>query len=323
MRIGWRKLYSYLTRKTSGYYSVGVEVDVNGIFVSAFKMIDGHPTWVLYETIPIQEWRSAMKSFVEQHDLENTNCVVAFATKKYQLLQVERPLVQDDELAQALHWSVQELLSSPEEMVVDYFDMPAQTTGGNKVNVVAIKKDDLFDICEGLIEAGLFIKKVTIEELIFCDLVPRSHNATLTLVQKPASEISLNIIKDGKLYFSRSIRGFEQLASFTEMELQMGVIENLSVEVQRSMDFFENQLRQGSVKSIILHLDTEHHELITDLVQKAMLMDVHQFDININKVDELSCSKASCASLGAALMKEYVESESEEVVAGQSVGGLA
>ena len=230
-----------------------------------------------------------------------------------------------EELAQARHWSVQELRSSPEEMVVDYLDMPAQTTGSNKVNVVAIKKDDLYDICEGLIEIGLFVRKVTIEELVFCDLVPLTHNATLTLVQKPGAEISLNIIKDGKLYFSRSIRGYEKLSTFTEMELQMGLIESLSVEVQRSMDFFESQLRQGGVKKIVLHLDSEHQKLIAELIQKAMLLDVELFQLDINKSAELSYDKASCASLGAALMKEFTDEQStgSEQEIQQAAGGAA
>ena len=37
----------------------------------------------------------------------------------------------------------------------------------------------------------------------------------------------------------------------------MGVSESMSVELQRSMDFFESQLRQAPVKKILLHLDTE------------------------------------------------------------------
>ncbi len=318
MRIGWRKLYSYLTRKPSEYFSVGIEVDVNELFLSVFKLVENEPTWVLYETIPFADWQSSLKNFVELHKLENTHCVVAFSARKYQMLQVDRPAVPDEELAHALHWSVQELLSSPDEMVVDFFDMPAQTMGANKVNVVAIKKDDLFDICTGLVEAGLFVHSVTIEELVFCDLVPVSHGATLTLVQKAASEISLNIVKDGKLYFSRSIKGYEKLNTFTEMELQMGFVESLSVEVQRSMDFFESQLRQGAVKKIILHLDSEHQELIAELIQKAMLLDVGMFQPQINKHPELSFNKASCASLGAALMKDFSESNDSEKAALQA-----
>ncbi len=312
MRIGWRKLLGYLTRKPSEFYSVGVEVDVNEISLSVFKVIDKQLTWVLSECFPINNWQESIKKYVADNKLENTNCVIAFAARKYQLLQVDRPPVEDSELSQALQWSVQELLSVPDEMLVDYFDLPAQTFGASKVNVTAIKKDDVDEICKGFLNAGLFIKGITVEELALCDLLPQSNDAVLTLVQKPKSEISLNIIKDGKLYFNRSVRGYESLGSFTEIELQMGVIDNLTVEVQRSMDFFESQLRQGSVKRILLHLDTEHLGVVIDLVKKSMLIDVDMIQLDLPKLPELDANVTSCASLGAALLKEFDTTVADE-----------
>ena len=313
MRIGWRKLYSYLTRKPSDFYSVGVEVGVNELFLSVFKLVDQKPYWFLYQTFPLTGWQDAVKDFVEEHQLANTPCAIAFSCKKYQLMQVDRPAVPDEELAQALHWSMQEILASQEEMVVDFFDLPAQTTGANKVNVVALKKDELFSICSGLIDAGLFIHTVSIEDLSVCDLVPRSHDAVLTLIQKPDQEINLNIIKDGKLYFSRQIRGYEKLATFTEMELQMGVSETLSVEVQRSMDFFESQLRQAPVKKVYLHLDTEHQKLMAELIHKAMLMDVEPLLPDIGKEDTLTFDRVSFASIGVGLLQDLAEESTHEV----------
>lgn len=307
MRIGWRKLFSYLTRKPSEYYSVGVEVGVNEICVSVFKLVDEKPYWFLYQTIPFADWQSTLKEFVAEHELENTHCSVAFSSPKYRLLQVDRPAVLDEELAQALSWSVQELLSSQDEVVVDYFDLPAQTIGANKVNVVAIKKDELYEICKELIRMDLFVYRVTIEDLAICDLVPWVNDAVITLVQRHGQEINLNIIKDGKLYFSRQIRGYEKLSTFTEMELQMGIAENLSVEVQRSMDFFESQLRQGAVKKIYLHLDTEHQALMAELVNKAMLIDVEPFAPDIGKEEGLDFNQVSFVSLGAGMLREMAE----------------
>lgn len=313
MRIGWRKLLGYLTRKPSEFFSVGVEVDVNEISLSVFKVIDKQLTWVLSETLPINGWQESLKKYVAENKLENTNCVIAFSAKKYQLLQVDRPPVEDAELGQALQWSVQELLSVPDEMLVDYFDLPAQAFGANKVNVAAMKKADVDEVCKGFLNAGLFIKAITIEELALCDLLSQTNDAVLTLVQKPNSEISLNIVKDGKLYFNRSIRGYESLGTFTELELQMGVIDNLTVEVQRSMDFFESQLRQGGVKRILLHLDTEHLGIVIDLVKKSMLIDVDMIELDLPRLSEVKPDSVSCASLGAALLKDYDANASEKL----------
>lgn len=302
MRIGWRKLFGYLTRKPSGFHSVGIEFDTDSLAIVVFKLVNGKPTWIQHHSIPTTDWQKALADFVDQHDLSNTSTSVSFAIRSYQLLQVDRPPVPDEELGMAIQWSVQELLSSQEEMMVDYFDVPAQTTGANKVNVVALKKEEVHAVSRGIIEAGLMLKSISVEELSYCDLLPLSNNATLMLVQKAANVISLNIVKDGKLFFNRSIRGFEKLNTFTEMELQMGVVESLSVEVQRSMDFFESQLRQGAVKKIVISLDSEHQEVIGELIGKAMLIDVEMLAPDMEKLPEFTFADATWASLGAGLL---------------------
>lgn len=302
MRIGWRKLFSYLMRKPSQYHSVGIEFDSNTLEIVVFKKLDGKLTWVQRSSIPTADWQNSLADFVDQNDLDNTPASVSFSIHSYQLLQVDRPQVPNEELDMAIQWSVQELLSSQDEMVMDYFDMPAQTTGANKVNVVALKKDDIYSVSKGVIEAGLTLKSISVEELSYCDLLPLSSNATLMLVQKAANLIALNIVKDGKLYFNRSIRGFEKLYTFTEIELQMGVIESLTVEVQRSMDFFESQLKQGAVKKIVISLDSEHQHVICELISKSMLIDVDLLSPSINRLPELNFAESTWASLGAGLM---------------------
>jgi len=322
MRIGWRKLFSYLTRKPSRYHSIGIEFDANTLTIAVFQRLNGHPTWVQHYSIPTTDWQNALAYFVVQNDLQNTPTSVSFAIRSYQLLQVDRPAVPDEELGMAIQWSVQELLSSQDEMVVDYFDVPAQTTGANKVNVVALKKDDVHSVSKGIIEAGLMLKSISVEELSYCDLVSRTSGAALMLVQKAANVISLNIVKDGKLYFNRSIRGFEKLRTFTEMELQMGIIESLTVEVQRSMDFFESQLKQGAVKKIVMNLDSEHQQVIGELISKAMLIDVEILSPPINKLPELDFSESTWASLGAGLLLDN-DTTANHLASGQNTNGEA
>lgn len=312
MRIGWRKLYSYLTRKPSDFYSVGLEYDANGFHLSVFQMQNDQLTWVKYTNIPLADWQSTLATYVKDNKLTDTPCVISFAANKYQILQVDRPAVQDEELAQALTWSIKELVMTQDELVVDYFDLPAQTTGGNKVNVVAVKQIELYEVCQGIIASGLDLQKVTVEELVTCDLLPPGNDAAITVIQEPGAEICLNIVKDQKLYFSRRIRGYEQLSTFTEMELQMGISETLSVELQRSMDFFESQLRQAAVKKIYCHLDTEHNDLIAELIQKAQLIDAEPLIPDIQKDEALDFGKASYGSLAAALAVDESALEAEE-----------
>lgn len=306
MRIGWKKLFSYLNRKPSNFSSVGIEYDMNGLHLCAFKETDGESCWVLNEKIPLAEWQSTLSHFVKEHELSNSEATIVFSTKKYQMLQTDRPAIPDDELAQALQWSIKDLVMTQEEVVVDYFDIPSQTTGANKVNVVAIPKAELFAVCQGVMESGLVVKRVTVEEVATCELTPDDQDAYVTMIQSPGAEVCLNIVKEGRLYFSRRIRGYEKINSFTEMELQMGVVESLSVELQRSMDFFESQLRQAPVKKILLSLDTEHQDQVVKLVKEAMLVDTEVLVPVIKKAEGLRFEEASYAAIGAALSRDEV-----------------
>ncbi|XOV79586.1 MAG: MSHA biogenesis protein MshI [Aestuariibacter sp.] len=319
MNIGWSKLYSYLTRKPGKYSAVGIEYNQNGLHLCALRKHDQGHIWSLSETFPLSDWREKLAEFVSEHEMANSHTVISFATKKYHLVQADRPQVPDEELAQALQWSVKDLIVTQEEVVTDYFELPAQTTGANKVNVVALPKDDLFAVCEGVLKANLFIRTVTVEELCNCDLIDDSNDAVLAVIQDPAAEVCLNIIKNRNLYFSRRIRGYENLSTFTEAELQMGVIDNLSVELQRSMDFFEGQLRQAPVKKIIMQLDNDNLAAIVKMVGEAMLVTTEMLNPGIVCEEGIEFKPDDLCALGAAMSlvraeeaKTPAEPESED-----------
>lgn len=300
MRIGWSKLYSYLNRKPSNYLSLGIEYDVNGLNLCAFRNIDDVPHLALCHSISMNDWQSALKDFVEEHKLGNAKTTVSLASKKYQLLQTDKPAIPDEEIPQALQWSIKDLLMTQDEMVMDYFDIPAQTTGANKINVVAVPREELFSVSEGMLNAGLHIECITVEELATCELLPDTQEAYVTMFQSRGSEVCLNIVKEGNIYFSRRIRGYEQISSFTEMELQMGVAETISVELQRSMDFFESQLKQAPVKCIYVRMDTKYQATLAKLIQEAMQVDALPFVPPVLKTEDIHFENCSLPAIGAA-----------------------
>ena len=130
------------------------------------------------------------------------------------MLQLDRPAVKDDELNQALQWAVKEQLLSDDEFVIDYFDPPAVASNAKKVNVVAISKRDIIEIRDGILKAGLALNIISVEELATCNLLAPSDDAIITLKQEEGGQLSLNIVKRNQLFFSRRLRGYENLASF-------------------------------------------------------------------------------------------------------------
>lgn len=301
MQIGWREFIKGRFKRASKFLSVGIELGVNDLHISTLQKIKGKAVWVKQHGFSINNWEQDLKEYVDKHDLANTQCSLVLSISKYQMLQLDKPAVEDSELLQALQWSVKEQLSNDDELAIDYFDRPANTASSKKLNVVVINKQDVVTIRNGVLQAGLSLNTIGVEELAICNLVRPSDDAVISLKQETGGQLSLNIIKQSKLYFSRRLRGYENLASFSPEELKMGVVDNLSLEIQRSMDYFESQLRQAPVKKVYLCLDTLHQDALAELIKQTIFIAVEPFVPNIDKEQALPLTPASCASLGAAI----------------------
>ncbi|WJG09699.1 MSHA biogenesis protein MshI [Aliiglaciecola sp. LCG003] len=303
MYAGWREYLKQHFKKPSKYFSIGIEFGIDAIQVSVLLKDKQGVRWVKQQLLSTNNWQKRLADYVSQQSLTNTACHVVLAASKYQVLQVDKPLVKSEEVAQALVWSVKDLLPIQDDVVIDYFDLPAQSAGANKVNVVAMSKSELKNITDGLNDCGLDIRTIGVLELVVADLVEQTDEAVMTLVQEAGQEICLNIIKAGQVYFSRRLRGYENLSTFSEKELEMGVGDNLSVEIQRSLDYFESQLRQAPVKNLLISIESSHLEKLIEILHQMTFMTVEVLQPKIAKIDDLQYRSGLIGSLGAACMQ--------------------
>ncbi|MDF2179145.1 MSHA biogenesis protein MshI [Aliiglaciecola sp. CAU 1673] len=279
---------------------VGIEFGLHALYLSLISSRKGVPVWKAQHKLPIDNWQASLAEWVKANKAVGTPCRVAFSTNKYQLLLVEKPNVPEQELGQALRWTVNDLIGAQEEMLVDYFDLPVQSAGANKVNLVAVSQALVKEVVYGIYESGLELQHIGIEELCQCDLLDTSKEAQITLIQEPGEEVCLSIIKDGKLFFSRRLRGYEQLSSYGLEQIQSSVVDTLSLEIQRSMDYFEGQLRQAPVKRILICMDTPFQQDLRLMLQQNMALECQVFDSEVQRESGLEFSASTITSLGAA-----------------------
>ena len=191
-----------------------------------------------------------LKSLVSEHDFAG-QCHLVLSNGHSQIVQVDRPNVPDAEINAALKWQIKDLVNiAPDNMVLDYFDGPLLAGGLEKINVVCTAKNELAELVTTLTTEELNVVSITTEEFAFASLLPVQQDAVLFVCQQPNEEINLLIIKNGQLFFSRRLRGFSQIANKSETDLTAGAIDSLSLEIQRSTDYFERQLKQAPIKTI-------------------------------------------------------------------------
>jgi MSHA biogenesis protein MshI len=190
----------------------------------------------------------------------NGLCHIVLSAGQYQIVQVDKPNVPDTEINAALKWQVKDLVPfKPDNMVVDYFDGPQLSVNTEKINVVCADLAELSAIVAHVTDNQLDIALITTVEFAFAQLIPASDIATLLVCQHANEDLLILIVKQGKIFFQRRIRGLAQISHKSEDELVMGCVDTLSLEIQRSTDYFERQLKQAPIKEIqvIIPMDNE------------------------------------------------------------------
>nr|WP_136251343.1 biogenesis protein MshI [Ningiella ruwaisensis] len=316
MRISWKQYLKQKFRKPSEYYSVGIAFTAEQVLLCALKKGTSGLEWVLDASFTHKSWAQSLAEYVRTHKLQGTPCFFTLTSHWYKVHQVDRPDVSDEDILPALKWPLQEVLGTNTEMVYDYADLPVQVAGQNKVMVVAIARKEVEKLSRAIYEAELVLESITVEELATTHLLDDSSDACISLVQEHGEDVVLNIIKNKQLYFSRRLKGFENIASFTKAELDMGICDSLTVQIQRSMDYYESQLRQAPVKRILIKLDTPHMAHICNYIAETMGLPCDLMRPNMQCANDLHFKMASFSCLGAAYSKvnqSQIQKDVEEV----------
>jgi len=271
---------------------IGIALRQQSISYFVKKATDNQCEFVEAKAQPIAK---ALKYLLSTKSLSG-QCHLVLANSQSQIVQVDKPSVPDTEMNAALKWQIKDLVSiAPENMVLDYFNGPVLSGGHEKINVVCVAKNDLIELVTTLTRDELSVASITVEEFAFASLLPIQQDAVLLVCQQPNEEVNLLIVKNGQLFFSRRLRGFAQIASKSADELTMGVIDSLSLEIQRSTDYFERQLKQAPIKTIEVLIPMNNEALLARKLAENASVEVKLFAMPAN----LENFRGSAAAIGA------------------------
>lgn len=213
----------------------------------------------------------------------------------YQLLQVDKPVVEPEEMNQALLWAVKNMVTVPvHNLHLDYFESPL----GNqpKVTVAIVNKQQLQQMVHAAIQCRCEIAGITIEEMVVSNLLSTESQARLVISHYANQDLLFTVVRDGEPYMHRRVRGFSDIDTISAQDLAYGVADNLSLELQRSMDYFESQQRQPPVAAIDILIDGACEPL-------AQLLSAN-FNQNVNPIHKTSVGNMMASLAYAELAKE-------------------
>ena len=189
------------------------------------------------------DWPRALQSLLTRTHLTGSPVRVLLNGTLFQQIQIERPDVPDEELAGALPWAVKDFVTEPVmQLSCDYYELPTNPAARPRLAVVCVPKARMQLIAQG-VNAVASLQLVTSEELALADLLGNKEQMQLLLYQVPGQDVSLLAVFRGQLCFSRQLRGFGQLAEQAVGNLSSELLDQLSLEIQRSLDYLVAQLK--------------------------------------------------------------------------------
>lgn len=302
MRWSWKPNFG----TTSGSL-LGIEVGSDGV---AVVEMDLNPQGPVLRHCQLLSAETETADPLDQLTASRLPCNWVLSSEQYSLLLLEAPKVEPEEMREAVRWQIKDLINFPvDQAVLDIFDLPeAGSRSRHMIYAVAAQRKYIEAISAQSRAARLKLSSIDIAELALRNialLLPTDERG-LAIVRIQKGRGNLVLIRQGQLYLSRQF----------ELPYQAGVDEslpedNLVLELQRSLDYYERQMVQAPPTRILLCGDNIRPEKITDGIRSSLPVQVEYLQLaKLLKADEgfdESLLQRCVGAIGAALRQKEAD----------------
>ncbi|MCG8426262.1 MAG: pilus assembly protein PilM [Chromatiales bacterium] len=250
-----------------------------------------------------------LAELVKEYQLKGATVNVALDPSMYNLLQVEAPEVEPDELRSALRWRIKDLIDFHiDDAVLDIFDLPESKRQGTPrlMYVVAARVSLIQQLVDQIEEAGLRINAIDIAELATRNLLATIYgpDTVQAMLYLGPNQGSIEITKGDILYLTRRLN-LTTASLVGDAVAQEDALDTLVLELQRSLDYYESQYGQGAANSVAVLVPGEHQEKLLQFADTNLLISSHSlpFDDHFAGLDQLNRDDLvnNVSAIGAAL----------------------
>ena len=251
-----------------------------------------------------QQQSQALKQWVEQNGLKNVPCVSLIAKHDVQVFQLDKPAVEASELIQAVSWKIKDLISyDVSTAVVDVYDMPQSSKSPvNHINAVVANEKVVGSYVNTIRQSGLDLQAIDIHDLVARNyyLLEDSEGTSSALLQFSDNQGLISIYHDNDLHVSRDFKiGLLDIEGAEDAE---ALYDNLLLELQRSMDYFEATYGLAAVQRMVMFPQTPAVEKMAKYLQNYLPYELDFAHVAFQSSEagsglDTHCFAAYCAAL--------------------------
>jgi len=305
---------NWFAKKSRKNEVVGVEFGADGVaFAYVQRPAMEEPHLIHCEFLPFDASvnpADMLRNRLLKLGLQQVPCNMVLSYGHYQLVLGEAPKVPDNELAEALRWRIKDMIQVPVgDAIIDAFLLPEDSARSSNrlAYAVVAQRPAVIEAIAQAKTAQLELLAIDIPELAMRNLALACCDSQrgIALIHIGKNEGNLQIIVDNKVYLLRNFVLPYDAGLRDEIPA-----EALILELQRSFDYFERQMRQTPPAQVVLYGENITLEKITDDIRNSLLvsidvLDVHkglQINANVQEHTLFYCLRA----VGAALRQESV-----------------
>ncbi|HIF9108878.1 TPA: PilN domain-containing protein [Photobacterium damselae] len=201
-----------------------------------------------------EQLESALIALIEKHHLHKQNLKLALGHGLFKTLLIDKPDVPEQEWPTVLPFLVKDLLNeSPMEILADAF--PAATK--DRLQVFVANKRQVETMVQACALKGCKVISIGVEDVLWGQFSNLEANQLIVHCRQNEG-LALSAFKQQVLCFQRQLRGFSTpiVASNNEQ------IDNLTLELQRSLDFLSTQFRGSTISKIMVACDGDDNSVL-------------------------------------------------------------
>lgn len=205
----------------------------------------------------------------------NPRLALVLGSGLYQSVTLDKPQLSDAELASSLRYQLTDLVSfEPDDCLADYYELPLQVQGQQKIHAIAASRSQLAPLLKVAHELTERVQGIYAEEQALEKLHSENTEAGALVYQQNQQPALVQVYSNAELQVTRAVRSLEKISELTLDEIKLGGLQPLSIEIQRSADYFERQLRQRPLAVVWLAIGIEKNQEVLSTVHEDLGLDV-------------------------------------------------